>query len=58
MTPQKLQVAKQMYDSRKHTVAEIADAVGVSRASIYRHLTSAKRGDAGASDIPTDAAAS
>jgi len=38
MTPQKLAVARRMYASRQHTVAAIATTVGVSRASIYRHL--------------------
>ena len=38
MTPQKLAVARQLYESRQHTVAVIAKTVGVSRASIYRHL--------------------
>ena len=31
-------LARQMYDSRQHTLAEIARTLGVSRASIYRHL--------------------
>lgn len=38
MTADKLRVAQQMYDSRQHTVAAIAKTVGMSRASIYRHL--------------------
>jgi DNA invertase Pin-like site-specific DNA recombinase len=38
MTPQKLAVARQLYDSRQHTVAAIAQTLGVSRASLYRHL--------------------
>jgi DNA invertase Pin-like site-specific DNA recombinase len=38
MTPHKLAVARQLYESRQHTVAAIAKTVGVSRASIYRHL--------------------
>lgn len=38
MTPAKLKIAQQMYDSREHTVAAIAKTLGVSRASIYRHL--------------------
>jgi len=38
MTPDKLKVAREMYDSRDHTVAAIAKTLGVSRASIYRHL--------------------
>ncbi|MGI8608142.1 MAG: recombinase family protein [Candidatus Dormibacteria bacterium] len=42
MTPEKLAVARQMYDSREHTVATIAKTVGVSRASLYRHLGPAR----------------
>ena len=38
MTPQKLAVARQLYDARQHTVAAIAKTLGVSRASLYRHL--------------------
>src|SRR5438876_2650645 len=38
MTPTKLALARQMYDSRQHTLADIARTPGVSRASIYRHL--------------------
>jgi DNA-binding transcriptional regulator LsrR (DeoR family) len=42
MTPEKLTVAQQLYESRQHTVATIAKTVGVSRASIYRHLHRAR----------------
>lgn len=38
MTPQKIRVARQMYDAREHTVDEIAQTLGVSRKTIYRHL--------------------
>jgi DNA invertase Pin-like site-specific DNA recombinase len=38
MTPTKLAIARQMYDSHQHSLAEIARTLGVSRASIYRHL--------------------
>jgi DNA invertase Pin-like site-specific DNA recombinase len=41
MTPAKLAVARQLYASGEHTVAAIAATLGVSRASIYRHLQSA-----------------
>jgi Helix-turn-helix domain of resolvase len=34
----KLQVAQEMYASGQYTVATIAKTLGVSRASIYRHL--------------------
>ena len=39
MTPHKLRVAREMYASKQYTVAAIAKTLGVSRASIYRHLT-------------------
>jgi hypothetical protein len=38
MTAQKVALARQMYDTREHTVAAIARTLGVNRASIYRHL--------------------
>lgn len=38
MTPEKVKVARQMYDSREHTVEAIAKTLGVSRKTIYRHL--------------------
>ena len=34
----KLQVAQEMYRSGRYTVAGIATTLGVSRASIYRHV--------------------
>jgi DNA-binding XRE family transcriptional regulator len=43
LTGQKLQVARDMYASKQYTVATIAKTLGVSRASIYRHLTGAGR---------------
>jgi DNA-binding phage protein len=39
MTAHKLQVAQDMYRSGQCTMAAIAKTLGVSRASIYRHLT-------------------
>jgi DNA invertase Pin-like site-specific DNA recombinase len=39
----KLQMAQEMYCSGQYTVAAIAQALGVSRASIYRHLTGDRR---------------
>jgi DNA invertase Pin-like site-specific DNA recombinase len=39
MTAHKLQVAQELYVSGQYTVAAIAKTLGVSRASIYRHLT-------------------
>ena len=39
LTAHKLQVAREMYASRQYTVAAIAKTLGVSRASVYRHLT-------------------
>jgi DNA invertase Pin-like site-specific DNA recombinase len=38
MTPTKLPLARELYDSQEHSLAEIARTLGVSRASIYRHL--------------------
>ncbi len=38
MTPAKLEVAREMYASRQHTIAAIAAVVGVSRATLYRAL--------------------
>lgn len=39
MTPEKLAVPRSMHDSRQHTVDAIAKTIGVSRTSVYRHLT-------------------
>jgi DNA invertase Pin-like site-specific DNA recombinase len=39
MTAHKLQVAQEMYRSGQYTVAAIANTLGGSRASVYRHLT-------------------
>lgn len=38
MTPEKLAVARQMYDSKEHTIDAIAKTVGVSRTTLYRRL--------------------
>jgi DNA invertase Pin-like site-specific DNA recombinase len=42
MTSQKLRVAQEMYRSGQYTLAVIATTLGVSRASIYRHLNVAR----------------
>jgi predicted transcriptional regulator len=39
MTAHKALVAREMFRSRQYTVAAIATTLGVSRASVYRHLT-------------------
>jgi DNA invertase Pin-like site-specific DNA recombinase len=39
MTPAKVKVAQQMHESREHTLDAIASTLGVSRATIYRHLS-------------------
>lgn len=44
MTPDKVKVARQTYDSREHTVDAIAKTLGVSRKTIYRHLEAAASG--------------
>jgi DNA invertase Pin-like site-specific DNA recombinase len=41
MTAHKLKVAEELYRSGQYTVAAIATTLGVSRASIYRHLDTA-----------------
>ena len=43
MTTHKLQVAAEMYRSGQYSVAAIAKTLGVSRASVYRHLTGDSR---------------
>ncbi len=44
LTPKKVKVARRMYADGDSTVAEIAKVLGVSRATIYRHLDPAPRG--------------
>lgn len=44
MTAEKLEVARSMYASRKHTVAAIAATLGISRATVYRYLTEPAEG--------------
>jgi transposase-like protein len=41
MTAHKARVAQEMYRSGQYTIAAIATTLGVSRASIYRHLRAA-----------------
>ena len=38
MSAEKLSMARAMYESREHTTAKIAEVLGVSRATLYRHL--------------------
>jgi DNA invertase Pin-like site-specific DNA recombinase len=40
MTPEKIKVARQLYKAKELTVEEIAKTIGVSRKTVYRHLTS------------------
>src|SRR5262249_12304993 len=58
MTPQKATLARQMYDTREHTVAVIARTLGVSRASIYRHLGLDTDGAGAPAPAPAHATAS
>ena len=39
LTPRQARIAKEMYDSGDHTVQQIADEFGVTRPTIYRHVT-------------------
>jgi DNA invertase Pin-like site-specific DNA recombinase len=41
MTADKARVAGQMYDTRQHTIEQIARTIGVSRATVYRYLDAA-----------------
>jgi predicted DNA binding protein len=41
MTPEKMKIASQSYDTKGVTVEEIAKTIGVSRKTVYRHLESA-----------------
>ena len=56
MTAAKAAVARQLYDSRQHTVAAIARTLGVSRASVYRHLPAAGPARPGAGSMTAPAA--
>jgi len=38
VTPDKIKVARQPYESREHTVEAIAQTLAVSQNTIYRHL--------------------
>ena len=38
MTEHKLRIARKMLAARQHTMQEIADTIGVGRATLYRHL--------------------
>ena len=50
MSAEKLAVARTMYDSREHTTAKIAEVLGVSRATLYRHLGAQRPVEASVSD--------
>jgi len=41
MTAEKLRAARELYEAREHTTAQIARVLGVSRATLYRHLAPA-----------------
>jgi len=38
MTPEKVRVAREMYNSKEYTVEAIAQTIGVSRKTVYRYL--------------------
>ncbi len=50
LTPAKINAARQMHAARQHTVNEIAQALGVSRASVYRALAK----PSGSAQAPAD----
>ena len=39
MTPEKIKIARSLYDSKNYTVETIAKELGVSRKTVYRHLS-------------------
>jgi DNA invertase Pin-like site-specific DNA recombinase len=38
LSPRQVKLAREMYDSREHTVEQIGQTFGVSRQTVYRHL--------------------
>lgn len=42
MTPAKLETARRLYSAREHTVAQIAEIIGVSRSTVHRVLSVAE----------------
>ena len=42
MTPEKTKMARELYDSKNYTVETIAKELGVSRKTVYRHLSKAE----------------
>jgi DNA invertase Pin-like site-specific DNA recombinase len=44
MTPEKIKVARNLYQARELTVEEIAKTIGVSRKTVYRHLIGSPNG--------------
>jgi len=48
MSPDKVATARRMYEAKEFTIEAIAQVLGVSRASIYRHLDPARKAGPGA----------
>jgi len=48
MTPEKVKVARHLYDDQELTVEEIARTIGVSRKTVYRHLAEPRKLNDGA----------
>ena len=52
MNAKKIDKARKLYDSRQHTVADIAEMLNVSVATVYRHLGKSQDGLGGDVIIP------
>nr|MDT0657024.1 TetR family transcriptional regulator [Micromonospora sp. DSM 115978] len=51
MTPERIRAARQLYADGSHTVDEIATRIGVSRATVYRHLAARDHSNEASPDL-------